>query len=226
MLNLEIIWRMGDDFPWDVMGEFQNLSALLPVMLELEIPDTELKDNVARKLYKILEDAKAKQQTDILPVEEKESVTATSELNIETDLEEDIPEETIKFEINESPSKKENNIPPVETNDDLKDISIQEEPVDKKSVVEKSESIYDEKLERQKTLDYVKSYFKDEMNTFKDENKKNKLFSIILFVVLLVLLGVVYFLLSSDIGSNNEEIEKLKLGADNSNLALQENSLT
>mgnify|MGYP003451083704 FL=1 len=39
----------GHVFPWDELGKFQNVAALLPLALQLELPDAELKDRVALK---------------------------------------------------------------------------------------------------------------------------------------------------------------------------------
>lgn len=44
-------------FPWQELGEYQNLAALLPSFLNIEQPAPNIKDKVARKLYR-LKDAK------------------------------------------------------------------------------------------------------------------------------------------------------------------------
>lgn len=43
----------GGEYPWQELGEFQNLAALFPAILNMEIPGPQLKDKVARKLYRI-----------------------------------------------------------------------------------------------------------------------------------------------------------------------------
>ena len=40
----------GGEYPWKELGEFQNLAALFPSILNMEIPSPQLKDKVARKL--------------------------------------------------------------------------------------------------------------------------------------------------------------------------------
>lgn len=50
----------NEDYPWQELGEYQNLAALLPVILELEDPDPSLKDKVARKLYQVQDELKNK----------------------------------------------------------------------------------------------------------------------------------------------------------------------
>ena len=53
------------------MGELQNIAAMLPVILQAETPDAQLKDKVARKLYRIKDEirAKATGETDASPAE-------------------------------------------------------------------------------------------------------------------------------------------------------------
>ncbi len=55
----------GEEFFWQELGEYQNLTALLPSILNIETPGTELKDKVARSLYRIRNEKRIK------PVEEK-----------------------------------------------------------------------------------------------------------------------------------------------------------
>jgi len=50
--------RTNSDYPFQELGEYQNLVALLPVLLEIEEPDPSLKDRVARKLYQVQEELK------------------------------------------------------------------------------------------------------------------------------------------------------------------------
>jgi hypothetical protein len=44
------------------LGEFQNLASLLPSTLKIEIPDPQLKDNVAKKLYRLKDEIRAQRQ--------------------------------------------------------------------------------------------------------------------------------------------------------------------
>jgi anti-sigma-K factor RskA len=48
-----------------ILGEFQNLTALLPSTLKIEIPDPQLKDIVARRLYRLDEELKAQRQKNV-----------------------------------------------------------------------------------------------------------------------------------------------------------------
>jgi len=44
------------------LGEFQNLASLLPSTLKIENPDPQLKDNVAKKLYRLKDEIRAQRQ--------------------------------------------------------------------------------------------------------------------------------------------------------------------
>jgi len=103
----------GEDFPWDVLGEYQNLTAMLPILLQLEVPDSELKDNIARKLYKIIEELKAKQQIELTPVPETETAEDGPDLETVQEVEEELPEEPIKFSVDDSSSLSEPDLSPV-----------------------------------------------------------------------------------------------------------------
>jgi hypothetical protein len=63
----------GHLFPWDEFGKFQNVVALLPLALQLELPDAELKDRVALKLIKLSEQLRIKKilEEDKFEVEEE-----------------------------------------------------------------------------------------------------------------------------------------------------------
>ncbi len=54
-LKLNEYLSHSTDFPWQNLGEFQNLVALLPSFLNVEDPPSGLKDRVARKLYRLRE---------------------------------------------------------------------------------------------------------------------------------------------------------------------------
>lgn len=56
----------GGELPSN-MGELQNIAAMLPIILQAENPDPELKDKVARKLYRIKDEIRAKVNTETIP---------------------------------------------------------------------------------------------------------------------------------------------------------------
>jgi hypothetical protein len=52
----------GEELNDQKLGEFQNLVSLLPLSLTIENPDPKLKDNVAKKLYRLKDEIKAQKQ--------------------------------------------------------------------------------------------------------------------------------------------------------------------
>lgn len=54
--------KSGRRVPENQLGELQNVVSLLPAMLELETPDVQVKDKVAKRLYRMREELKAKKK--------------------------------------------------------------------------------------------------------------------------------------------------------------------
>ncbi len=50
----------GEEAGLQELGEFQNLTSLLPIILNIETPTSQTKDNVARRLYKIRDEKRGK----------------------------------------------------------------------------------------------------------------------------------------------------------------------
>jgi hypothetical protein len=59
LLELNSQLDNGEEFNIKELGEFQNLVSLLPSTLTLENPDPQLKDNVAKKLYRLKDEIKS-----------------------------------------------------------------------------------------------------------------------------------------------------------------------
>ena len=87
LINLKNFLDSNEDYYWQELGEFQNLSSLFPSVLPVEKPDPEVKDKVARKLYRIRNEIKAKR--DKLKKEQKAS-EAIVEKVIEPKKEEEV----------------------------------------------------------------------------------------------------------------------------------------
>lgn len=91
----------GNEFPWDELADYQYTVSLLPLALELEIPEPSLKDNVALKLIKLTEEQRAKkireeEQLRLNKVDEE--VNTFSDNNI---LSDELAEHQIPIEENE-----------------------------------------------------------------------------------------------------------------------------
>jgi len=94
-IELQNFINEGFVFPWDELGIFQNTAALLPLALQLEIPEPELKDRIALKLIKLTEELRAKKS-----IEEEQQKTVEPEetfeeppIEIETDIDPVVPNE-------------------------------------------------------------------------------------------------------------------------------------
>jgi hypothetical protein len=83
--ELQIFIDEGHVFPWDELGRFQNVASLLPLALQLEIPDVELKDRVALKLIKLSEQLRIKKilEEDKFEVEEEVFENADEFTNVQ-----------------------------------------------------------------------------------------------------------------------------------------------
>ena len=73
-----------EGFDKQELGEYQNLVSLLPAILTIETPDPQLKDNVARKLYRLKDEIKSQRYKNktsprIQGITKEESVPADQE---------------------------------------------------------------------------------------------------------------------------------------------------
>lgn len=80
----------GHVFPWDELGSYQNTVSLLPLALQLDLPDAELKDRVALKLIKLSE------QLRINKILEEDKFEVEDELDESVDEFTNIPETYIE----------------------------------------------------------------------------------------------------------------------------------
>ncbi|MDH3269256.1 MAG: hypothetical protein OEM46_10425, partial [Ignavibacteria bacterium] len=79
-----------NEFPWEELGQYQNLVSLMPTLLNLEIPDPEVKNKVLAELRVKTEDDHPEE-----PVEEENVTDSTETLEIIEDEEIIIEEEDI-----------------------------------------------------------------------------------------------------------------------------------
>ena len=95
----------GHVFPWDELGSYQNAVSLLPLALQLELPDAELKDRVALKLIKLSEQLRINKilEEDKFEVEEEPDENINEFTNIpETYIEPPIEIETEETVVEEN----------------------------------------------------------------------------------------------------------------------------
>lgn len=216
------LMKEDENFPWQELGHYQNLVAFLPTILEIEIPEPEVKDNVARKLYELGEKVKARKEEEV----KQNTIAEEPELDkIEEDgfiLEEEPIEKADIPEVTEDPvnvgktnsgiSIKEHGAPLQKPLSDGK--KVIQEPLMKKQRVEPETR----KIPRQQKKEYEPAYDESYPSEFSSgsrigERSKSKtrfILSIILFAVTLLALIFVYFILSSDIQENRDKIDRLE----------------
>ncbi|MBE0551147.1 MAG: hypothetical protein IH619_02035 [Ignavibacterium sp.] len=114
----------GHVFPWDELGSYQNVASLLPLALQLELPDAELKDRVALKLIKLSEQLRINKilEEDKFEVEEELDESVNEFTNIpETYIEPPIEIETEATVVEENLSEALN---PEESNLNLDEVVL------------------------------------------------------------------------------------------------------
>lgn len=195
--SLNLLMLEDENFPWKELGDFQNLVALIPSALVIEMPSWELKDKVARKLYKLRDEIKSQKEEE-KPVEEP---AITTEPLVEE------PEEGITFEKNDLDTTEPDFLQaPLHQ-------KIPDEPVlETQSGLEKSktkEPLNKELIERT-AKEYISTYFTREIESTQKSVKKSFLLTLVLFIVVLLLIGFMYFKFSGDLDSKQEEIDVLK----------------
>ncbi len=190
---------MAEDanFPWKELGEYQNLAALLPSVLVLETPGWELKDKVAKKLYELRDEITTK-------VKEPKQPEAVNQ-----PVEQPFDEPPAEYEFQEDViSTKTPDLFQPNFNERPAEDALYESRIEKREP--KSKTAPDKDLIEKTVRDYVKSYYKDELEILHKGIKKSLLISVILFIIALLLLVFIYFKFSGEADSNREEINKIK----------------
>jgi hypothetical protein len=244
LINLKNFIKSNEDYYWQELGEFQNLSSLLPSILPVEKPDPEVKDKVARKLYRIRNEIKAKR--DKLKKEQKASEVVV-EKAIEPKEEETLLEEEQKGGTEEKTEHKIEDFEIVTSKEKIPEKSVPSENKKQEPVPEKEkhsgEAVlnFDRKPEVPRNRDTDKTSTKikavdpvaEEQSPPKNAIEKKKihkqsrirqiekqekarsrrsLFVMISFVALLILvaiLGYMYFKFSSSVKSYEARINSL-----------------
>ncbi|HEY6625318.1 MAG TPA: hypothetical protein VIZ21_00015 [Ignavibacteriaceae bacterium] len=178
--TLSLSKEVDSDFPWKELGEYQNLAAFLSVALPLEFPVSELKDNVALKLYNMRDEIKAK-----LDAKKK-----LEEPPVLIEEEEEIIEEEIKVD--------ETNVPVIEEEISLLPISGRIEQKRTEEISAKSDLrnkvTFDKELVEKTVKEYFKSHFEPELRSMRDSIKRNFLISSALFGISLVLIVILFIM--------------------------------
>lgn len=216
------LMKEDENFPWQELGHYQNLVAFLPTILDIEVPEPEVKDNVARKLYELGEKIKAKKDKEV-----KKS-TAAEEPQLDKIEEEGfiLEEEPIKKP--EIPEVKKD---PVKVDKASTEISFKNHRLQQQEVLGGGKNlIRDPMMKKHPEAPHTKTTRtrpKKEFEVQSDDNylskfsggsrfgdfstgKSRLILTIILFAVTILALIFVYFSLSSDIQENRDKIDMLE----------------
>jgi|MudIll2142460700_1097286.scaffolds.fasta_scaffold217553_2 hypothetical protein len=210
--NLQAMKAEGEEFPWRVLGDYQNLIANLPLALELKYPASDLKDKTAMKLYNIRDQIKAKvdaKKAQQVPVQLVEEISESVEtIEVQEKFEENIITEQVEveekvfaevgegihFNVNDSNLSKEE---PFKFVSNFKEKSEPENLFRQKADIETKESlkaVVDKEVVEKITRDYIKSHLEREIESLGKSVKNNRLLSFILFVISLILILALYFI--------------------------------
>jgi len=195
------------EFPWKELGDYQNLIALLPLSLELDHPSNELKNKTAMKLYDIRDQIKAKidarkaQELPEVPaaelslsVESVEVIEPAEQIEVEEKVLVEV-EEGVQFISDEPLAAKEQSFGFVSdfkgkdesetlshhTNDEIS-AKQPPKPVTEKEMIEKV------------VKDFIKTHMEREHESLRSNINKNKILSIVLFVISLLLIVALFII--------------------------------
>ena len=207
------------DFPWQEYGRYQNIVSKLPILLDAEIPDQDVKNKIATKLLELnklnqVEEASLETSNDSEEEDDTSpEIETSSDIVIETtDVDPEIsPEEisTVKPEKKKIMFREHGVLQ-----------NALEDKVNAKTESRVDNQNYEDKKtqssspQREVNRKNIKSHISKSPvyiePQHKEESKKGTIISIILFIVAMIAIIVVYFKLSSDIRDNKNEIESLK----------------
>ncbi len=213
------LMKEDKNFPWQELGHYQNLVAFLPTLLDIEVPEPQVKDDVARKLYELGEEYKAEKDKDVKP----------DTIAKEAEIEEDgfvIEEEPVKNA--ELPAAGEglakldnidNGISIKEHEAPLQDLLNDEKKVKREPLIKQKQGKTETKItpvqpkkefEQKKVKSYVTKFPAGAADGEGSKSKSGLIIAVILFVVTLLAVIFVYFNLSSDIQENRDKIDMLE----------------
>ena len=217
----------GGDFSFQDLGEFQNLVSLLPSILSIETPDPKLKDDVARKLYSLKDEIKAKRNKNkpSLKTEEPQAEDSKSLTNEDPGYEiskefDDLPLfDSARKEDESSGSKEDRFIPeenpePIKTADEYIPEGVLELAQKEKSekAIFKKEAQKSIRVEEDDAENIIRQQNPSHISVEKEMPKKNYSMMLIIFLLFfLVVIGITvgYWKLSTDVKEYKNDVDKL-----------------
>ena len=210
------LMKEDENFPWQELGHYQNLVAFLPTLLDIEVPEPEVKDNVARKLYELGEKNKVEKDEDV----NQNTIAKESESEEDGFVIEEEPVENAELPVvgedltdventTDGILIKEHEVPLQDLLND--EIKVKQEPL-KKQQHGKTETKTPpvkpkNEFEQKKVKSYVTKY---PAGAADSESKVGLIVTVILFAIALLAVIFVYFNLSSDIQENRDKIDMLE----------------
>lgn len=206
--TLQSLKLISDDFPWQELADYQHITALIPSVLEILTPASDLKDKTALKLYNIREEIKAKIdlkksiEVAALPVEEKLEIEEKAEIGEVIEVGEKIEVEE-RVAVEAEVSNQFSGVEPTLTKDDsFKITSNFREKIEKENILQQTRDFVestntkhppDKEMIEKIIKDYMNSHFVRDLESLKQSIKQNRLLSFIFFVITLLLIGVIFF---------------------------------
>ena len=215
------LMKEDENFPWQELGHYQNLVAFLPTLLDIEIPEPEVKDNVARKLYELGEKIKTEKK-------EVKQNTIAKEKELDKIEEDGVILEEEPIEKAEIPAVGEDLADVGNTNKEisfkehgvlLQSPSNDEKKVMREPLIKKQQGGPETKttptqpkkeFEQKSVKSYVSKFPAGAADGESSKSRSGLIVTVILFVVTLLALIFVYSKLSSDIQENRDKIDRLE----------------
>lgn len=210
--NLHAMKAKGEEFLWKELGNYQNLIALLPLVLEPKYPASDIKDKTAMKLYTIRDQIKAKidaRKAQEMPAETIEEIAESDEeIEIQESLNENITTEQIEVEEKEFAEIEEGiRFNAAESNSDKQEpirfVNKYKEKTEPENLFRQAEvretrepvktTINKDAIEKV-TREFLKTHLERELGVLRKSVNKNKILSFILFAITIVLIIAMFFI--------------------------------
>lgn len=207
--ELQLVRLTTEDFPLKELADYQFVVALLPTVLEIRTPATELKDKTAMKLYNLREEIKAKieakkaLETVAEPVEVKLEQAENEEFGELIEVKEQIVVEE-EVAVGAGEETQFGGLGSAIPRDDpfaVIDIHKERRMPDnfRQEVREVVETLLpkqqpDKEMIEKITRDYINSQLKREIESVNQSLKQSRMLSYIFFAVTLILIAVLFFI--------------------------------
>ena len=207
------IMEENNDFPWEELGQYQNLVAYMPTLLEFEVPDPEVKNKIITELQNQIEAVQPEEEiireeipdfTETIEVIEDEELIIEEEEIVLPDINQEDKVDRKKSVVNgisiKDPEKPEIDVHAFKTAKS----KLKEKQKDKSQI-----SGVKKELPGKSPKNYISKFSEDEKVPRVGGNKILTIAGVVIVIILIVLL-VMYLGLSSEIDDNKNEIDKLK----------------